>query len=403
MLPSSFVLMKELPRTSSGKVDRRALPAPAAAGTERELIEPRDSVERELASIWREVLGTERVGVRDNFFEVGGHSLMAVRLMARVQQQFGRELPLATLFHAATIEALADLLRQSAEPPLWSPLVPVQTGGTRSPLFFVHPIGGQVLCYRELARRLGTDQPFYGLQAPPLAEVGGQSHSIEAMAAHYVEAVRSVRPEGPYFLGGWSFGGVAAFEMAQQLRAQGHEVRLLAMLDTGSPLRGRKFDLGDDATLLADFVREVAHQKGRELTLTAEDLRGIALDEQLMRVHAELRRVGLAPTDISPENYVGLMRRHLQGFKTRARAAVDYEPRVYAGRITLFRATEVDADVLETYRKVGVDALEPDMGWGELSSLPVEVRAVPGYHETMCQEPSVGTLAELLRACVDER
>ena len=404
MVPSVFVHLEELPLTPSGKVDRRKLAAADQDNslTKGALLAPRDEVERGLADIWQDVLGVTTVGVRDNFFELGGHSLLAVRLMARVHQQFGDELPLATLFRAPTVEKLADILRRQAARLPWTPLVGIQPGGSKPPFFCVHPVGGQVLCYRGLAGHLGPDQPFYGLQAPPLTEVGNHSPSIEEIAAHYVEAVRAVRPTGPYLLGGWSFGGVVAFEMARQLRRQDQEVGLLAMLDTGSPLRGRKFDLGDDATLLADFVREAAHQKGKELPLTSEDLRGLELDEQLGYILEQLKLVDLAPTDISPDIYIALMRRHIQGYRARARAAHAYTPQTYPGQVTVFRASRMDAETIREYREIGVDPSDPEMGWGELSAEPVNVHMVPGYHETMCQEPYVRTLAEALRACIDK-
>ena len=402
MVPSVFVHLEELPRTANGKVDRRNLPAPDRENSETKdvFLAPRDDLERALVQIWQDVLKRESVGVRDNFFELGGHSLLAVRLMARVKQQFKQELPLATLFRTATVEKLADILRHEVVRLPWAPLVDIQSGGSRLPFFCVHPVGGQVLCYRELARYLGPDQPFYGLQAPPLTEIGTYSPSIEEIAAYYIESVREVQPAGPYLLGGWSFGGVVAFEMAQQLRRWNHEVGLLAMLDTGSPLQGRKFVLGDDATLLADFVKEAVHQKGKELALTADDLRELELDEQLTYIFEKLKLVNLAPTDISPEIYVALMRQHLQGYRSRARAVADYEPVHYPGQVTVFRASKMDPEAIDAYRERGMYPLDPALGWGELSSEPVNVHMVPGYHETLCQEPYVQVLAGLLRACI---
>ena len=230
MLPSAFVMLNSLPLTPNGKVDRRALLASGltASGHGPEFISPRDLIEFQLAHIWADVLGVDRVGVRDNFFEIGGHSLLAVRLMARIQQCFGKELPLSTLFEGATVEHLASILRQQAEPPPWSPLVAIQPRGSNPAFFCVHPGGGNVLCYVGLARHLGPDQPFYAFQSRGLNGEQPICTRIEEMASIYIEAMRAVQPEGPYFLGGWSVGGVVAFEMARQLEAQGEQVALLA-------------------------------------------------------------------------------------------------------------------------------------------------------------------------------
>ena len=180
-------------------------------------------------------LGRRPVGIRDNFFELGGHSLLAVRLFAIIERQLGKKLPVTTVFQGATVEQLAAVLRQQAAAGPQSSLVAIQAGGTKRALFLVHPAGGQVFPYVHLAQLLGPDQPCYGLQSRGL-EAGQEPHArIEDMAAHYIQAIQTVQPKGPYLLGGWSMGGVVAFEMALQLHAQGQRVALLAMLDGRIP------------------------------------------------------------------------------------------------------------------------------------------------------------------------
>jgi len=244
MVPADFVVLERLPMLPSGKLDRRALPAPPPRrGTqagEAGHVAPRTPLEEMLAGLWSEVLGVERIGVRDSFFALGGHSLLAVRLMARIRERCGRELPLATLFRAATVERLAALLLAGSAPPTRMAVVELTApvnGFQARPFFCVHPAGGNVLCYAELARALGPDQPFYGLQLPDL-EVLGPTPTVEAMAAHYVAAIAAVSPVGPYALGGWSLGGAIAYEMACQLRAAGREVDLLALIDPSPLPRG---------------------------------------------------------------------------------------------------------------------------------------------------------------------
>ncbi|MGH9363230.1 MAG: thioesterase domain-containing protein, partial [Thermoanaerobaculia bacterium] len=272
MLPATFVRLDALPLTPNGKVDRKALPAPPAGHSAThglELVLPRDELESGLVEIWEEVLATRPIGVKDNFFALGGHSLLAVRLMGMVQQRFGQELPLALLVEGGTIEHLAVALRRSpAEPRAWSPLVALQPEGDGPAFFCIHPIGGQVLCYADLARYLGADQRFYGFQAPRPDEVGEAAPSIEEMATGYLQAVREVQPEGPYLLGGWSMGGILAFEMARQLRARDEEAALVAIIDAWSPAVHRI--VPDDAYLLYEIVKDQSLQKGLEPPVSYE-------------------------------------------------------------------------------------------------------------------------------------
>lgn len=261
LIPSAFVLLDTLPLTPNGKVDRTALPTPNKVNSELEkiFVAPRTTTEQTLAKIWADVLNLERVGIYENFFDLGGDSFLAMRLVERVQQQFEQELPLFNLFLAPTVEQLAKTLSPSANAPSWSPLVPLQPFGSKPPFFCVHPILGVVLPYYELSRHLGPDQPFYGLQ--PFGLDGKQSPftRIEEMASHYIEAVRFIQPRGPYYIGGWSFGGLVAFEMAQQLLSSGHQVALLAMLDTLAPVSSNKLSFWDSFSfLLTTLARSVS-------------------------------------------------------------------------------------------------------------------------------------------------
>src|SRR4030095_6864448 len=231
MVPSAVVVLDDLPLTPNGKLDRKALPMPNLfkGEPERAFVSPRDTVDLQLTKIWERVLGVEPIEANDNFFELGGHSLQAVRMFAQVEKTFGKTIPLATLFQAGTIKKLADILRKDGWSSPESSLVPIQPNGSKPPLFCIHAGGGHVLFYRDLARRLGSDQPFYGIQARRLRGRQVAHSSVEEMAAHYIEEMRTVQPNGPYYLGGSSFGGLVAFEMARQLDAQGAEVALVAL------------------------------------------------------------------------------------------------------------------------------------------------------------------------------
>ncbi|MCP4592346.1 MAG: non-ribosomal peptide synthetase, partial [bacterium] len=374
----------DLPLLPSGKVDRGALirRAASAAGTvprpgDKPYVPPRDATEEALVEIWSQLLGVERVGARDDFTALGGHSLLAVRLMAQIEQRFEVKLPLATLLRESTVEQLARVIGGPSTPEEFSPLVPFQPSGSRRPFFCVHPGGGHVLCYFELARRLGDDQPFYGFQA--LGSDGGDAFDpdVPAMATRYCAAMRTVQPQGPYCLGGWSIGGVVAFEMAQQLRADGEDVALLALIDSAPPAPLPPAAVADATAGLAAFARDLGLP---DPDLAGEDGPQQPLDEHLRAILAQARQAGFLPSEIDLRRL-----RHLYRlFRNNLRAMAAYEPRPYDGRIVLFRARE---------RPVEAAA---DPGWGVLARGGLRLYAIPGDHFTMVREPQVAVLARQL-------
>jgi amino acid adenylation domain-containing protein len=231
MVPSAIVVLKEFPLTPNGKVDRAALPAPDFDhhSVDSQAVSPRNPIELQLAAIWEQVLGVTRIGVKDNFFELGGYSLLALRLFSAIERAFGKRLPMALLFQAPTIEQLADLLADEGCTVRWRSLVAIQPEGTKTPFFAVPGVGGNVLIFARLAKLLGEDRPFYGLQARGLDGKEKPFMRIEDMAAHYIAEIRSVQPEGPYLIGGTCTGGLVAYEMGQQLAAEGQRVILSIM------------------------------------------------------------------------------------------------------------------------------------------------------------------------------
>ncbi|MEP7242733.1 MAG: amino acid adenylation domain-containing protein [Gammaproteobacteria bacterium] len=233
MIPAEMLALSSLPLTANGKLDRAALPEPTAKA--RVVVEPRTMMETQLRAIWEHVLGYSGFGVHDNFFELGGHSLLALRIFVQVERVFGRKLPASVLFEAPTIEQLAARLAQDGFAARWDSLVTIQPEGTKPPLFMVPGIGGNVVIYSELARLLGRDQPLYGLQSRGLDGQEMPFDRVEAIAAHFIEEIRRFKPHGPYYLGGACFGGAVAYEMAQQLEAQGEEVAFLMLLETWRP------------------------------------------------------------------------------------------------------------------------------------------------------------------------
>ena len=241
MMPSYFVFLDALPLTANHKVDVKALPAPAVSGVSSDKIHvgPRNGLEVQLAALWQQVLGVHDPDVYDNFFDLGGHSLKAAQLFYLLEQVYGRQLPLATLFQAPTIAALASVLLREQWTPPWQSLVAIQPSGTAAPIFMVPGVGGNVLIFAQLARLLGPDQPFYGLQARGLDGKEAPFISVPEMARHFVNEIQQLRPQGPYVIAGACTGGLIAYEIAQQLKAQGKGVTLLLM-DTWHPSSYRK-------------------------------------------------------------------------------------------------------------------------------------------------------------------
>jgi amino acid adenylation domain-containing protein len=399
MVPAVFMELKKLPLTANGKVDRRALPALGITKQERKAFTaPRNTLEIALAKVWEELLGTSPIGVTDNFFDLGGNSLLAVRMVALVEKQFGKDIPLTTLFRGATIEYMAQVLNEEDGPRAWSPLVPIQTLGSKSPFFCVHAVGGQVLTFYHLARHLGEEQPFYGIQAPPLFEIEDESTSIEQMAAQYVEAVRVMQPVGPYLLGGFSFGGTVAFEMACQLRRQGQQVALLAVMDTHSPLFMHQLPEDDEVHQLVGLAWVTARQKGKYLELDPEVLRRLEPEERLTHFLKEMKDADLTPQDVE----ITLLRRFLIGYSARQRAQRKYFPEYsFDGSVTLFRCAEEDQETIRMMERAGVDATDPAYGWGKFSGGPVDIHTVDGHHDRMCEEPYVQDLAAALHGCLE--
>jgi thioesterase domain-containing protein/acyl carrier protein len=350
---------------------------------EETFLAPRDALELQLTQIWQDVLKVHSVGVRDNFFELGGHSLVAITLMERIQQKFGKNLPLATLFQGATIEHLASVLRQQTDSPSWSTLVAIQPEGPKRPLFCVHPGATTVLAYIDLANYLGSEQPFYGLESLGLDEEQKPYARIEDMAAHYIAAIQSVQPQGPYRLAGWCFGGLVAFEMAQQLQARGEQVSFLGLLDasTGLNVLFEEYQELDDAAFLVKLVAE-------EVSLSLDHIRQLGPDEQLLYVIEQARQLNLIPPDLE----LAQARRLVQMLKSHIYAGKIYIPQPYRGRVTLFRASE----------EAAADSQDLTLGWQELAAEGVDLHWVPGNHLNMVREPHVQVLAKQLRACLDQ-
>jgi amino acid adenylation domain-containing protein len=382
MVPAEFIILDTLPLTAQGKVDRRALPRPSRSrpSWSGQYVAPRDEEECQMVKIWEEVLGLTGIGVTDNFFELGGHSMLAVRLIAEIERRCGRRLPLASLFQNATVEHMAAQLRQRGNVPRREAPVPIQPRGSKQPFFCVHPAGGTVFCYLELAAALGTDQPFYGLQARGLDGEQAPHETVQEMAASYIELMRQVQPTGPYLLGGWSLGGNLAYEMARQLEAQGERVEMLALFDAGAMPP-------DEPAAEEDFLPVIMGMFPEGPQVSLEELRQLPPAQQLEYFLERAQHALLVTPGDSQMQAQGVF----DVFQANLRAMLAWRPAAYHGKVTLFRAEE-QATKLADDATLGWDQFVPE----------VEVHAVPGDHVHMVRQPSVLALAERLRACLAE-
>jgi acyl transferase domain-containing protein/thioesterase domain-containing protein len=363
-----------------------------------------NAVESTLAGIWSDLLGIEGIGAEEDFFALGGHSLIAVRLFAQIKKLFGITLPLSTLFRAPTIAQLAALVaertgvspgatpeiqpehRATAPAPRhlrdWSPLVTIRKGDPkRRPLFFVHGGGGNVVGCNTLAQCLGTDQTFYGLEALGADGSRVEPHrSVEEMAACYLEAIRTVQPKGPYLFAGYSGGGVIAYEMAQMLRKEKDSAELLLMLDTLCPtaLRGQLSLAGIVKIFLLNpvCIRNVVRNFARYRANIRE------LQDQLQRTVEHYLRGADLPPDITSF-------RMLQNFVS---AQSRYEVEPYDGAIVILRAKNIDFSFARGGRQ---------LGWQRHVTGAIHVHDFSCSHLTMVVEPTVQQVAATMRHYLD--
>jgi amino acid adenylation domain-containing protein len=381
MIPSAFVALDEIPLTANGKLDRGALPAPVyVAGHATERARPRDTTEELLLALFCEVLGVRDVGVHENFFASGGHSLLAAQLVAAIDRRLGVTIPLDTLFRQPTIAELATAIRAPASAP--SVLVPLQAGGERRPFFCVHGSGGHALVFHELARALGPEQPFFAFQAKGWGGTEVVQSSIEEMSTSYLEAMQSVQPRGPYRIGGWSFGALVALEMAQRLRRGGETIEILVALDASPLVAGQP--LGDEHVVRGFQSFVMPH-----LPSGAEPKTSDTLGERIEAEAVAAYGAGAWAT------------RQSQVYLACMRALAAYSPSQYPGPVTLFRALgeafEGTADWRQYLRG------RHDMGWSDIATGGVAASSVPGTHESMLKRPHVQELARQIRVAFDDK
>lgn len=394
MVPSAFVVLDSLPLTPTGKINRRALPAPTqdshGIGVH---VPPRDEREEKLALIFSEILELDKVGIHDNFFEIGGHSLAAVKVFSRIKSDLGSHIPLSTIFGAPTIEQLAGIIAQEKSGAGWSTLVPIQPNGSQLPIFWVHTLGGGggggLFRYKYLAELLGPDQPSYGIQAP-----SEPFTVIENMAENYIQLIKTLQPKGPYHLMGYCFGGNVACEMARQLQNQGQNVAFLGVIDaeaftpTSFPPHPRNF------TTVKNFLVNLYYWL-RDLIGQKPTYHWILLKRTFQRLQRMINARADQPMEIPELDEVINLTDYPQDFRryaeTHWNAMLNYRPLPYDGPMTVFRV-----------RRQALMLFEPTLGWSYLVKSGLKVIIAPGVHETVFDKPNVQGLAKQLKAAIED-
>jgi len=385
MIPSALVGLHEFPLTPNGKVDRKALPAPQTSDyqREREYLAPRDKVERKLVAIWEDILGVKPVGIKDGFFDLGGKSLQAARLFTKIISSFGRELPLITLIHAPTIELLANEIRPLSKDANYPTLVPMKKTGTRPPFFCIHGGAGSTLFMHRLAAKMDPGQPFYGIEPEGMDGRQFKHTTLEEIAAFYLSEIRKLQPKGPYCLGGYCFGGIVAYEMAQQLLRQGEPAALVVQFTAElrfhrripAPLKPKP-PANPTRKRLATFLRNPVRALYRISAI---------------RIAKEWGK--FAPTFYRYWFNLGLRipprMRTLYVWRTLIRAERNYVPMPYPGTVVMFHGSDYEDD--------------PNLGWDGLAQ-NIEHHIIgqssQDSRRDLMNEPWVGQTARELCDCI---
>ncbi len=385
MVPSWLVEIDELPLNSNGKLDEQRLPPPAELTTRgsRDRCPLTGDIECRLAATWSKVLDTPVDDGNDDFFMMGGHSVLAVRLMVAIEREFGRRLPLADLFTHATVARMATLIEQQPAAD-WSPIVTVNPGGSLPPLVCFHPVGGNVLCYRDLAERLGPDQPVIMVQSLGLEDDRPLPPTVEGLVEVYLPPLRAAIGNGPVSLAGWSFGALLAWEAAGRLIRAGVEVKAVMALDgVATPEVVREMIRKDESEYLADLFDEMG-------LFDAETLHRLTSEQRVDLILERGKGGKFLPDDMDKAG----LRRLLALFQNNGLAAARYHPQPLDIALLLVRPTEASRQA------PGVPG-DPLNGWGAIAQRGVELRRMAGTHGQMLEPSHVGELASHIRSWLD--
>ncbi len=376
MMPSAIEILDALPLTPNNKLDRKRLPEPSRENLT--VIPARDDLEHQLVQIWEKVLDLKQIGIDDNFFDLGGHSLKALQLFAEIEKIWHKKLLLAVLLESPTIAELAKIIR-TGETPEWSPVVLLKPSENESPLFCVHPLGGNLFDYHTLSKILDIHRPIYGLQPRGIDGKQPPIDRIEDMASYFIQSIQTIQPQGPYFIAGYSFGGIVAFDIARQLTERGEKVAFLGLIDIRCPV------IAELSTPFREWI-EIQLDRMRKLTIKEQFN---YLYEKLFKPKSQAYRdevvATLSDLDIFTPELIKVL-------DCNVRAVKEYQPQIFAGKATLFWS-----EYQNWYIKK-----HPTLGWGDLVADGLDIQQIPGNHTSLMEEPHVRVLAEKLKSSIAE-
>ena len=349
-----------------------------------------NDAEKTIMRLWKKLLGYRQIGINDNYFDLGGNSLMAVRMFAQIENIFGKRLPLATLYEAPTIKKLAGIISAEKYTPSWASLVKIQPSGSQPPFFCIHAEGGHVLEYRLLANYLGKDQPFYGLQAKGLEGKNVVDATIEEMAADYIREIKTVQTKGPYFIGGYCLGGIVAFEIAHKLQRDGDEVAFLTLISTSTPDHLRNIRPGLTALHRIFFnILERTELEIDNLSALSAREKAIHLRDRIVRTRNMFQYRLEEMLDQLFSRLHWKYKWHTRGYTLEKSvnlsddAYMAYHPRPLKNQIHLFRVSKQKRELL----------FDPSLGWKGLAENGLHVFEVQGFHKNILKKPHVKGLA----------
>jgi amino acid adenylation domain-containing protein len=397
MIPAAFVLLEQFPLTSTLKVDRKALPGPDLNGLQESTgyVAPKTQTEQSLERIWSSLLNKRKIGIHDDFFEIGGHSMIAVALMVKIEKELNIRLPLASLFERSTIHLLAELIDQDSDTIEWRSLVPIRPAGIKKPLFLVHGLGLNVLLYTTVINFLDPEQPVYGLQAKGLNGFDKPLDTIEKIAAYYISEIQTIDKEGPYALAGFSLGGRIAYEMARQLNEKGKKVGFLGVLDATAEgsvshysfmkrnIYRLKYSINYISWNISNFLKEPNRTK-----LSVIRRRWKGLQKKMRGMDIKVQKTDIVSRGKQKELPKYLRKVH----RANKRANRNYIVMPYNGTVHLYKAQKQTFYIPEP----------EDYGWNRVAKGGVIVHEIPGEHSNTFAPPNDKYFADILQRSLDE-
>ncbi|HEX8460611.1 MAG TPA: alpha/beta fold hydrolase, partial [Segetibacter sp.] len=387
MVPDHFINLVQLPLLPNGKIDYNSLPEPFFAIVNSNVEVKFTGTEKLVSEVWSEFLHIKNIGIDDNFFLLGGHSMIAVEVMMRLEKETGIKLPLSSLFEYPTIKKFAMLLQADNKETIWKSLVPIKPGGNKMPVYIIHGSGSNILNFSSFAQHMDDEQPVYGLQAKGLAGSDEPSSNMEEIAAYYINEVLKHNPDGPYAIAGYSFGGYVAVEMARQLKLLGKEVKLLAMLDTNAEQH-----LTDKSTLYKTSHKIIRQFKKAVWIISRliEEPKG-TINYQLSYLSNKINIISVKLGFVKEEKPDGYLLELNRISEQNDMAYYNYRLQPFDGKIDLFKAKE---------RVYFIDDFKY-LGWKKYAQQGVKVYEVPGDHRTMLYPPNDKIFARVLQKALD--